>query len=98
MPPSMRVTRRLPAALGPRLDRLGVWPGVFAELLLGEVDQFAIQARMLGRTDREYQRAVAVLGHVGVPHRAVDVDALACLEHHRGVELHVDLDGTLEYV
>src|SRR5262245_52608767 len=77
MPSDFPASRILPAAPDRGFDRPDGGFRVPAELMLGQVDQFAVEARMFGGTDRENQRAVAILGHVCVSHGAVDVDALA---------------------
>src|SRR3569832_1100805 len=62
-----------------------------AHQLTGEIDVFT-------RAHRHHESRLTVLGNIGVPHGAVEVDTLAGFQGPRGVELQVDLYGPLEHI
>src|SRR6202020_3146900 len=65
---------------------------VCLRLISRETDQLARKIWILARTNAEHQRAFAVPRDVGMPHGAVDVNALGGGEPHRIAELQVHLD------
>src|ERR1700722_18981671 len=65
-------------------------------LISRKTDQLGREIRILARANAEHQRAFAVPGDIGMPHGAVDVDALPRGEPHRTVELQVHFDGAFD--
>ena len=54
------------------------------------------EIRILTGTNAEHQRAVAILCDVGVAHRAVKIDTLACAEGYGRVKLQVDFNAPFQ--
>src|ERR1700679_155486 len=54
------------------------------------------QIRILTGTNAEHQRAVAILCDIGVAHRAVEIDTLACAEGYGRVKLQVHFNAPFQ--
>src|ERR1700679_2710648 len=66
-------------------------------LISRKTDELCRQIGILARTNAEHERAFAVPRYIGMPHGAVDVDALARGEPHRIVELQVHFDRAFDH-
>src|ERR1700719_1870510 len=73
------------------------WPiGSLVAFGFRKLHQVVGEIRILTGTNAEHQRAVAIFCDVGVAHRAVKIDTLACAEAYSRVKLQVDFNAPFQ--